>query len=88
MYQPMDNVMIRLALDLGIFDIITAHTGPVDVETIVNEVGVADETLLRRILRTLDAMNAIGAIREDGYEATNYTRAFTTQKGIAGQRFS
>ncbi|CAD6572696.1 MAG: hypothetical protein ASARMPREDX12_005376 [Alectoria sarmentosa] len=87
-YSPMDNVMIRLALDLGIFDIITAHTGPVDVETIVNEVGVADETLLRRILRTLDAMNAIGAVGEDGYEATNYTRAFTTQKGIAGQRFS
>ena len=80
--------MVRLALDLGIFKIVAAHTGPVDVETIVNEVGVADETLLRRVLRTLDAMNAINAIGEDSYEATKFTGAFNTQKGIAGQKFS
>ena len=84
----MDNVMVRLGLDLGIFKIVAAHTGPMDVESIINEVGIADETLLRRVLRTLDAMNAINAVGEDSYEATNYTRAFNTQKGISGQRFS
>lgn len=80
--------MIRLGLDLGIFEILAGSKAAMNVEALAKEIGVADETLLGRILRTLGAMNAVGEVGTDTYEATNFTRAFTTEKGIAGQKLS
>ena len=83
----MDNVMTRLGLDLGIFKILVEKKAPMTSEALAKEIGVVDETLLRRILRTLGAMNAIGEVGTDTYEATSFSKAFTTEKGIAGQKF-
>ena len=80
--------MVRLGLDLGIFKILVQKNAPLSVEALAKEIGIIDETLLRRILRTLAAMNAIGEAETDTYVATNFSRAFTTEKGIAGQKFS
>lgn len=87
-YSPLDNVMTRLGLDLGIFKILAGSKDPMTIEVLAKEIGVCDETLLQRICRTLGAMSAIGQVGTDTYEATNFTRAFTTEKGIAGQKFS
>ena len=87
-YSPMDNVMIRLGLDLGIFKILAKSHGPMTVDALGKEIKICDETLLRRICRTLGAMSAIGEVGTDTYEATNFTYAFDTEKGIAGQKFS
>ncbi|MCJ1250148.1 hypothetical protein MMC30_007374 [Trapelia coarctata] len=87
-YSPLDNVMVRLGLDLDIFKTLVQKNAPLSVEALAKEIGVVDETLLVRILRTLGAMNAIGEVGRDTYEATNFSRAFTTEKGIAGQKFA
>lgn len=84
----MDNVMLRLAFDLGIFKIVGESKEPVTVDAMAKEIGKCDETLLRRICRTLGAMNALEEVGKDTYEASNITKAFTTEKGIAGQKFS
>ena len=81
-------MLVRLALDLGIFKILVEKNSPVDVKALVEEVGKADETLLRRILRAMSAMNAIGEAGKDKYIATHFTRAMTTPKGISGVTFS
>ena len=80
--------MVRLGLDLGIFKILVQKNAPMSVEDLAKEIGCVDETLLRRILRTLGAMNAVGEVGTDIYEPTNFSRAFTTEKGISGQSFS
>ena len=81
-------MLVRLALDLGIFEILVEEKGPVDVKTLIEKVGKADGTLLRRILRALSAMNAIGEAGDDKYVATHFTRAIMTPKGISGVTFS
>ena len=80
--------MVRLGLDLGIFKILVQKNAPMSVKALAQDIGSVDETLLRRILRTLGAMNAIGEVGTDIYEATNFSRAFTTEKGVSGQAFS
>ena len=84
----MDNVLLRLALDIGLFDIITRYADGIYVVKLAEEANVADHTLLRRICRALGAINAIGEVDVDTYRPTNFTRAFTTSKGICGARFS
>ena len=84
----MDNVLLRLGLELGIFDILAKSTGSLDVARLAKETGVADQTLLSRILRALGSMNAVGEVGIDTYMATNFTRAFTSLKGICGAKFS
>ena len=83
----MDNVLIRLALDLNIFEILVKSQGPIDTRALAKEIS-ADPTLLQRILRALTAIGAIGQFGPDEFVATKFSKAFTTQKGICGAKFS
>ena len=84
----MDNVLLRLALDIGIFNIIVHYADGIDIVTLAEQANVADHTLLRRICRALGAINAIGEVGVDIYKPTNFSRAFTSPKGICGAKFS
>ena len=84
----MENVLLRLALDLNLFEVLIKTQGAsIDTFTLAEEANV-DPTLLQRILRGL---NAMGAVEQDGtdlFKPTKFSRAFTTQKGVCGAKFS
>ena len=83
----MDNVLTRLALDLDIFQILVKSPGPIGTKALAKGT-CADPTLLQRILRTLTAIGAVGRFGPDEFLATQFSKAFTTQKGICGAKFS
>ena len=84
----MDNVLLRLALDTGIFNIIIKSTNPTTLAILATETRKADYAFLRRLCRALCAIHAIKEAGVEAYAPTNFTRAFTTLKGIHGARFS
>ena len=83
----MDNVLIRLALDLKVFEILVKNQGPIGTKALAKETS-ADPTLLQRILRALAAIGAVGQSGPDEFVATKFSKAFTTPKGICGAKFS
>ena len=82
----MDNILIRLALDLDVFHILVKSPGPIATKALAKGT-CADSTLLQRILRALTAISAIGQFGPDEFIATKFSKAFTTQKGICGAKF-
>ena len=84
----MDNALLRLALDLNLFEILVeSQDAPVDTATLAKEIGV-DSTLLERILRALNAMGAVEQVGTDTFKPNKFSKAFTTQKGVCGAKFS
>ena len=84
----MDNVLLRLALDLNLFEILTTTQGAsIHTATLAKETNV-DPTLLQRILRALNAMGAVEQVGRDLFKPTKFSKAFTTQKGVCGAKFS
>ena len=83
----MDNVLVRLALDLNIFQILVKSPGAIGTKVLAKDTG-ADPTLLPRILRALTAIGAVGRFGPDEFVATNFSKAFTTQKRVCGAKFS
>ncbi|KAL8826682.1 MAG: hypothetical protein Q9170_007312 [Blastenia crenularia] len=84
-YQPAENILIRIAVELGLFDALNKSTTPPNAQTLAKAVN-AEVTLLERILRGLVAMHAVDEVSEDGYGPTKISEAFTTVKGISGAR--
>ena len=84
----MDNVLLRLALDLNLFEILTKTQGAsIHTATLAKETNV-DPTLLQRILRALNAMGAVEQVGTDLFKPTKFSKAFTTQKGVFGAKMS
>ena len=79
-------VVIRLAVDLGIFKILAEIKAPTSIQQLVEGTG-ADATLLGRILRSLASIDAVAEAGPEMYAATKISRAFTTPKGISGAGF-
>lgn len=84
----MDNALLRLALDLNLFEIhVETHGAPINTATLAKETGV-DPILLQRILSALNAMGAVKQIGADAFKANKFSKAFTTQKEVCGAKFS
>lgn len=79
-------VAIRLAVDLGIFEVLVNGKAPKSIQQLAGETS-ADATLLGRILRSLASIDAVAEAGQEMYTATKISRAFTTPKGISGAGF-
>ncbi|KAL8952535.1 MAG: hypothetical protein Q9222_001565 [Ikaeria aurantiellina] len=84
-YQPAENILIRVAVDIGLFEALNKSSAPPTAEMLAGETNT-EITLLERILRGLVAMNAIEEVGEDGYGPTKVSKAFTTDKGTSMAR--
>lgn len=84
----MDNAILRLALDLNLFDILVESQGaPVNTATLAKEIGV-DTILLQRILCALNAMGAVEQVGTNSFKSNKTSIAFATQKAVCGAEFS
>ena len=79
----MEIALIRIGLDLDIFNILARSPYDLEVTRLAKETGVTDQTLLRRVLRALAATSAIGEAGVDIYRATNVTNAMASPKGMS-----
>ncbi|KAL8662724.1 MAG: hypothetical protein Q9168_008215 [Polycauliona sp. 1 TL-2023] len=84
-YQPIENALIRVAVDTGLFDLLNDSSSPLTAQDLSSKLDV-EEILLERILRGLAAMHAVDEIGVDGYGPTKITTAFTTVKGTSMAR--
>lgn len=85
-FQPLENAMLRVALDLGIYDLLVKRGTAVDSQDIAKEKGV-DPVLMERIMRNLAAANHVAEVGPSRYAANKASRAFTTAKGISMATF-
>ena len=84
----MGNVLLRLALDLNLYEILTKTQGAsIHIATLAKETNV-DPTPLQRILRSLNAMDAVEQVGTDLFKPTEFSKAFTTPKGVCGAKFA
>ncbi|MCJ1329290.1 hypothetical protein MMC10_005969 [Thelotrema lepadinum] len=74
MYQGLQISVVRVGIDLKIFDTLAASGGPSSLEDLVKETGAAP-VLLGRILRHLASTAAIVKTKKDEYAANNVTKA-------------
>ncbi|CAG7925031.1 unnamed protein product [Penicillium olsonii] len=74
--------MVRIGLDLDLFNILSQAGGPLSVAEIAAKVGAAP-TLTGRILRYLNSVRAIGETSKDHFEANNITRSLS-DPGVRG----
>ncbi|KAL9010768.1 MAG: hypothetical protein Q9173_004327 [Seirophora scorigena] len=56
--KPAENALISIAVDTGLFQVLTESKSPLTAEDLANKINV-DVTLLERILRGLAAMHAV-----------------------------
>ncbi|KAI4090062.1 MAG: hypothetical protein LQ348_005272 [Seirophora lacunosa] len=84
-YQPAENALIRVAVDTGLFQVLTESNLPLTAEDLAKKINV-EVTLLERILRGLAAMRAVEETGLDGYSPTKISKAFTTAKGASMAR--
>ena len=82
MNQPLDLVAIRLAVDLGLFNLLATSHEPMCIQRLAEETQ-ADATLLGRILRCLASIDAVAEAGPEIYTATKISRAFDTTKGTS-----
>ena len=78
---------MRLALALGLFEMIEKHDGPIHVSEIAERSKV-DLLLMSRIMRSMASLGQVGEAGPDTYEANKFTKAFTTPKGVAAARLA
>ncbi|KAL8996395.1 MAG: hypothetical protein Q9169_004086 [Polycauliona sp. 2 TL-2023] len=81
-YQPVENALLRIAVEIGLFEIMSQSNGPLTAEDLATKTKV-ELVLLERLLRGLAAMQAVEEIGDDGYGMTKISAAFTTAKGIS-----
>ena len=78
----MENALIRIAIHLNIFGILSESERPLSASEIA-EMTRVDVVLLERVLRGLAAMEAVAQVNIDSYAATKISKAFTTPKGVS-----
>ncbi|RAL13253.1 S-adenosyl-L-methionine-dependent methyltransferase [Aspergillus homomorphus CBS 101889] len=75
-------MVLRLAVDLGLFDAITREGGTATTAQLAKTTG-GDETLVSRITRFLAAMNIFDELGPSTYKATRLSTAFTSQSPLS-----
>lgn len=83
--KPAENALIRVAVDTGLFQVLTESNSPLTAGDLASKINV-EVTLLERILRGLAAMHAVEETGLDGYSSTKISKAFTTAKGASMAR--
>ena len=83
--KPLDAVATRIAVDLGLFNVLVESRVPISSQEIAKRISI-DVTLLRRILRYLAGRDAVAYASPDSYIATKISRAFTTTKGVSASK--
>ncbi|KAI1377949.1 O-methyl transferase B [Hypoxylon crocopeplum] len=78
----LEKAMIKIGLDLGIFNVLAKANGVKTVEDIAKDTG-ADPELLKRILRYYNTINVAREVGPHQYEATNITHNLTEEVCIA-----
>ena len=86
-FQTQENAILRLGLDLGIYERLVQCQDTLNSNDIAKETG-ADPVLVERILRNLAALDHVEEVGHDTYRANKITKAFTTPKGVSGAIFS
>ena len=84
--KTLDNIFIKIAIDLDLFNILVKSNTPKSTEEFANITG-ADRTLLGRILRGLASIHVIEEVGEELYKVAKISRSFTGTKGVWGARF-
>ncbi|KAF7950188.1 hypothetical protein EAE96_007479 [Botrytis aclada] len=75
--QLMETVACRIAIDLGIFELLENKSLPKTVTDIAERTPGADPTLIGRVLRCLESFGAIGRNSSTGYTSSTVSKAFT-----------
>ena len=73
--------MLRVGLDLGIYELIANSTGPVTAAQVAEKTK-ADLVLTERIMRNLAAITHVDEVGASVYRANKVTKAFASPKGI------
>ncbi|MCJ1396940.1 hypothetical protein MMC11_000132 [Xylographa trunciseda] len=86
-YQYVEIASIKVAIDLGIFKILTAAHGPKSVEELAKETK-ADPVLMGRIMRSLASLLAVDTVGPELYASNKVSETFTVPKFAAGVKMS
>lgn len=81
--QVIDPLLLKIAVDLGIFKALVGSKTPLSLDDLAKDTG-ADATLLARILRGLTSIDALDEVGVEFYVPNKVTRAFTTVKASSG----
>ncbi|KAL9600392.1 MAG: hypothetical protein Q9219_003242 [cf. Caloplaca sp. 3 TL-2023] len=84
-YQPAENALIRVAVDIGLFEVLNKSQLPLNAQRLAEKTNT-ELLLLERILRGLVALHAIEEVNAEDYGPTKISEAFATPKGVSGIR--
>lgn len=86
-HQSWQNAAIRVALDLGIFDVLVERQSePVSVKELASRPG-ADVVLVARIMRVMTALGLCAEVDVGRYAANSKTTIMTVPQGITSFQF-
>ncbi|KAK4907421.1 hypothetical protein LTR49_023567 [Elasticomyces elasticus] len=86
-YGTQENAILRLGLDLGIYKLLAENKRALDSRTIAMQTG-ANLVLVERVMRNLAGLGHVEERGENAFAANKFTRAFNSDKGITGLKFS
>ncbi|KAH9905815.1 putative O-methyltransferase [Xylariomycetidae sp. FL2044] len=84
-FAPFISVAARVAVNLGLFNLIANHEGPVNADELASSSG-GEALLIVRILRPLASTGFVQEVGERTWEATQLTKAMATNEIAAGHR--
>ncbi|KAF7889318.1 uncharacterized protein EAF01_010811 [Botrytis porri] len=76
----MKTVACRIAIDLGIFELLENKSSPQTMNDIAERTPGANPTLIGRILRCLESFGAIGGNSSAGYTSSTVPKAFANKR--------
>ncbi|KAL8990663.1 MAG: hypothetical protein Q9169_008069 [Polycauliona sp. 2 TL-2023] len=81
-HQTWQNACVRIALEIGVFDMLLSKQGePVGVQQLASPSG-ADVVFLVRVMRVVVALGLCAEIGEEEYQANSKTNIMTVSQGI------
>ena len=83
----LDAAMAKVALDLKLFDILSANKGAMTTSELAEKTGAAP-VLLSRLLRCMASSRLVNEVAENTYEASNISESLATPLGRAMTKFS
>ncbi|KAH7303845.1 sterigmatocystin 8-O-methyltransferase [Stachybotrys elegans] len=84
-FSPFIAVAARIAVNLGLFKIISEHEGSIDSKQL-SALSGAEELLIIRILRPLSAIGFVKEVGEKTWEASPVSRSMAKEEIAAGHR--
>jgi len=82
--EPANFAMVRIAIDLSIFETLKAAQGKSVTVTELSKPGNADPAFVLRMMRQMAAMNIVAEAAAGEFKATHLSDAFTEQRYRAG----